>query len=376
MATLKKRRDKWYARVFWYDNTGMKKEKQVPLRTDSKVTARKRMSEVEKHSDEIIELHTKGESYSFPWMNDDGILKIDYFNFKDTVYKWLRLRKSDGIANGTIERNEYSLKSIISVIGENIRLSQITIESIEMYKDVMRKRGYKPHGININLRALRTFLNWCIRSDYIIKALCFSMVKTEKSLPSYIADGDFAEIMKLELLDEHYKQVFQFYRDTGCRLSEPFIGKLIGTVLVIHAKQSKSRVEREIELDVKHVAVVMEMQKRYQSWQQKVNKPVLKYFAEKYSKEFKHCCKTIGIDRRFHDLRHTFAVRRYLMTHDIYYVMKAMGHSKITTTEIYSKFNMRRLETDFPSLAESYHKTVKFGKVDTLLVDTERIYSC
>ena len=77
MATLKKRRDKWYARVFWYDYTGMKKEKQVPLRTDSKVTARKRMSEVEKHSDEIIELHTKGESYSFPWMNDDGILKID-----------------------------------------------------------------------------------------------------------------------------------------------------------------------------------------------------------------------------------------------------------------------------------------------------------
>ena len=166
------------------------------------------------------------------------------------------------------------------------------------------------------------------------------------------------------------------YRDTGCRLSEPFIGKLIGTVLVIPAKQSKSRVEREIELDVKHVAVVMDMQKRYQSWQQKVNKPVLKYFAEKYSKKFKHCCKTIGIDRRFHDMRHTFAVRRYLMTRDIYYVMKAMGHSKITTTEIYSKFNMRRLETDFPSLAESYHKTVKFGKVDTNLVDTERIYSC
>jgi len=376
MATLKKRRDKWYARVFWYDYTGMKKEKQVPLRTDSKVTARKRMSEVEKHSDEIIELHTKGESYSFPWMNDDGILKIDYFNFKDTVNKWLRLRKSDGIANGTIERNEYSLKSIMSVIGENIRLSQITIESIDMYKDVMRKKGYKPHGININLRALRTFLNWCIRSDCIIKALCFSMVKTEKSLPSYITDSDFAEIMKLELLDEHYKQVFQFYRDTGCRLSEPFIGKLIGTVLVIPAKQSKSRVEREIELDVKHVAVVMDMQKRYQSWQQKVNKPVLKYFAEKYSKKFKHCCKTIGIDRRFHDMRHTFAVRRYLMTRDIYYVMKAMGHSKITTTEIYSKFNMRRLETDFPSLAESYHKTVKFGKVDTNLVDTERIYSC
>ena len=142
--------------------------------------------------------------------------------------------------------------------------------------------------------------------------------------------------MKLELLDEHYKQVFQFYRDTGCRLSEPFIGKLIGTVLVIHAKQSKSRVEREIELDVKHVAVVMEMQKRYQSWQQKVNKPVLKYFAEKYSKEFKHCCKTIGIDRRFHDLRHTFASHFMMNGGNIYDLQKMLGHSSLEMTQRYA----------------------------------------
>ena len=35
MATLKKRRASWYARVLWYDNHGRKKEKQVPLRTKS-----------------------------------------------------------------------------------------------------------------------------------------------------------------------------------------------------------------------------------------------------------------------------------------------------------------------------------------------------
>lgn len=27
-----------------------------------------------------------------------------------------------------------------------------------------------------------------------------------------------------------------------------------------------------------------------------------------------------------------------------------MGHSPVTTTEIYAKFNIRRLEMDFPSL--------------------------
>ena len=29
-----------------------------------------------------------------------------------------------------------------------------------------------------------------------------------------------------------------------------------------------------------------------------------------------------------------------------------MGHSSVTTTEIYAKFNLRRLEMDFPSLAD------------------------
>ena len=48
MATLKKRRGSWYARVLWYDNHGRKKEKQVPLRTKSKVTARERLGTVNK----------------------------------------------------------------------------------------------------------------------------------------------------------------------------------------------------------------------------------------------------------------------------------------------------------------------------------------
>ena len=48
MATLKKRRNVWYARVRWYDNNNIRHEKQVPLRTMSKVTARKRLSMVDK----------------------------------------------------------------------------------------------------------------------------------------------------------------------------------------------------------------------------------------------------------------------------------------------------------------------------------------
>jgi len=375
MASLKNRRGKWYSRVLWYDGTGKKKEKQIPLKTESKVEARIRASQVEKHRNEIIELYFIGENYNFPWMNDEGILTIEYFNFENAVNEWLRLRKSHGIAETTVNRNLHSMNTFLGVLGRKIRLSEISSKSIECYADVMQQRGYKPHGININLRTLRTFLNWAFHRDYITKVPYFSMVRTEKSLPSYISDSDFAEIIKLDWINDHQKMVFQFYRDSGVRLSEPFIGKLVNSILVIPAKYSKSRMEKEIEINIQYLPILLEMQERYFRWKQKVKKPVLKYFTSKYSKVFKKCCRAVGIERRFHDLRHTFAVRRYLMTRDIYQVMKEMGHSKITTTQIYSKFNLRRLESDFPSLVYSYQKIAKLDKVDTKLVDTKGIYS-
>ena len=37
-----------------------------------------------------------------------------------------------------------------------------------------------------------------------------------------------------------------------------------------------------------------------------------------------------------------------------------MGHSSVTTTEIYAKFNLRRLEMDFPSLVLSNNNDEKW----------------
>jgi len=375
MATLKLRRAKWFSRVTWYDKTGRRKEVQIPLRTKSKVEARLRHSQVEKYRSEIIELYLKGEKYDFPWMNEDGELKIISFNFQMAIEEWLSLRESQGIAKSTINRNKHSINTITNILGNNIKLDEISTKTIEYYIKRMQQKGYKPNGININLRTLRTFLNWCKRRNYLDSIPYFTQVKTDKSLPTYISDNEFNEIIELVWLDEHYKNVFLFYRDTGCRLSEPFIGKLTGAVLIIPAKYSKSRIEKEIDIDIKLIPILLEMQNKYQSWLNTVKKPILKYYTENYSKVFKKCCRTIGIDRRFHDLRHTFAIRRYLVTKDIYKVMKEMGHSKVTTTQIYTKFNTRRLENDFPKLAKSYNSLNNFIKVDTELVDTKVVYS-
>ena len=357
MATLIPRRGVWYARVRWVDNG--RKEKQIPLRTESKVTARERLTMVNQVEDEIIELHRKGEKYTFPWMNEDGKRKVEYLTLEGAVEIWLKLRKSQGIASSTIERNRQSMNTIMSELGKSIRLSSVTTKSIERYTERMSLKGYKPNGININLRTLTTFIRWAYRRNHIDKMPFVEKAKVDDALPSYLNDSEFEEIM--EHTNEHFERVFRMYRNTGFRLTEPILGTLNNDTLVISAKYSKTRKERRILLNPEDVPVIYELQERYNAWRNKVKVKKTKYFADKYSKEFKRICRLIELDNKFHDLRHTFAVRRYLMTRDIYQVMKEMGHSKVTTTQIYAEFQLSRLEYDFPTIVYAPNQPI-FGK--------------
>tara|TARA_B100000586_G_scaffold246099_1_gene202011 strand:- start:34 stop:591 length:558 start_codon:yes stop_codon:yes gene_type:complete len=157
--------------------------------------------------------------------------------------------------------------------------------------------------------------------------------------------------MRLDWLDQHYKTAFLFYRETGCRVSEPFIGDLDGNWLLISANKTKQRSDKELRLNAECLRLCIEMRsyvEKYEgtveSWTQNLSKTFLKVMREIDGKDTKY---------HLHCLRHTFAVRRYLQTRDIYLVKQEMGHASVTTTEIYAQFSLRRLEMDFPSLLES-----------------------
>ena len=372
MASLKNRRGMWYARVQWYEEN-QRKEKQIPLRTESKVTARQRLTMVNQVEDEIIELHYKGEKYSFPWMNEDGKRKVVFLTLEDAVEKWLKLRKAQGLAEGTLERNRGSMDSIMSVLGKSIRLKSITTSLIDGYTEKMALKGYSPNGININLRAFVTFLKWAERRNHIDKMPYVEKAKVDDALPSYLNDSEFEKMMSHT--NEYYQRVFRMYRNTGFRLMEPILGTLKNDTLVIPAKYSKTRKERRVLISPNDVPVIYELQERYETWRNKVKVNKHKYFGDKISKEFRRINRLIGLTNKFHDLRHTFAVRRYLMTRDIYQVMRELGHTKVTTTQIYADFeDTVDIAKEFPSIIKPSNEPI-FGKVDTDLVDTHKVGS-
>ncbi len=55
---------------------------------------------------------------------------------------------------------------------------------------------------------------------------------------------------------------------------------------------------------------------------------------------------------------HTFAARSYLITWDIYQVMRELGHTKVTTTQMYAYFeDTVDIEKEFPSTTKPSNKS-------------------
>ena len=173
--------------------------------------------------------------------------------------------------------------------------------------------------------------------------------------------------MELEWLGDLYKRVFLLYRETGMRLREPMISTLNGNWIDI-PPESKTHSTRSIELSKPLKQIFSELQDWYHSgYGSRLNDP-----GDHFSKKFKKSLRSIGASesKHFHSLRHTFAVRKLLMRVPIYDVKLMMGHASVTTTEIYSKMNLKRVAQDFPTLVTSYIKTPEFGYGDTELGDT------
>ena len=236
----------------------------------------------------------------------------------------------------------------MSHIGTSMPLSKVSTSMIDSYRNYCIQKGNTPNGININLRAIKTFFNWCVKRELIEKNLFVDMVSKPKELPLYIPDRLFNELMQLEWLDDNYKTAFSFYPDTGCRRSEPFVGELHGDWLLIGGYETKQRMDKELSLSHTNLERITEMRAFLESY-----KGTLDSWIGNLSKTFLKAMREVdGQDTKYHlhCLRHTFAVRRYLQTRDIYLVKQELGHSSVVTTEIYTKFSLRRLEADFLSL--------------------------
>ena len=354
MATLKKRRGVWYARVRWYDGHQREVEKQITLKTDHITTAKMRLAEVN-HVEDTIQL---GLEYSFAWLSDaSGITKVRRFTLSNAIDEWISNREKGKIRKSTMLVNRTGLNHLTHCLGSNRQLSSINSKDIEHYVDYLLSRGNSDNTINIHLRTVKAMFRHYLRIRKLEAIPIIDQRKIPYTEPIYITDSEFQSIMDLDALDVFYKKLFLLYRDTGMRLREPFIATLNGKWVDISV-QSKNHAGRSIELSESLIQIYSELM----TWCSSGYGSKLADPGDHLSKKFKKAMHSIGSDDRkhFHSLRHTFAVRKLLMGTSIYELKLLMGHSSVVTTERYSNMNLKRVRQDFPTIAQSFAKSSEY----------------
>jgi len=378
MASLRKRRTKYYARIQPWDGI-YQKDINIPLRTESKVTARQRLKKVEAVQDDIINgVITNLESF-FPWLNNEGTSEIVRLGLKEAVDQWLASRYHNNIRTSTLQINKSALGHFMGMLGSKYPVKRICINDIRRFReDRSILLGHSPTTINMNLRSIKTFLNWLLEQEFITNCPKVKQVPVDEPEVKYLTEMQIADLFQLDLSKknkftakgdvwvkdwEHFKRSFQFYLSTGCRLRETILGTVEGMWLDVPPTLSKNHKKRSIRLDANKLKILNEIRGRV------FNHGNVDTAIRMYSRVFKKACKKIGVssDISFHSLRHTYACIRRLQTNgNMALVRDELGHKHISTTQRYCEIPIKRLKDDFPS----YAKTGEFAIKDTDFKDT------
>ena len=385
MAYLKPMRGKYYSIIsIW--NGVKQSSKTIPLKTKNKTDARLRHQIVEKYENDIKD----GLDYLFPWQKKEGGKStLIQRNLIDAFNDYIDYREGRARPQ-TIRRDIISFNQLTKYknINKNMPIQHLSSQHIEGKNGLIKcmlNDSYSTVGINITLRHLKTFFNWLYKKDKSIKQkIVFDMLPEGRPLPRYLNENELKMIYNLDWLNEFYKKAFYFYENTGCRPSEPFLGELVGDWLIIESENSKGKNVRQIYLNNVLKSILTDMHDFRDYYKKNGSQNPNESSYHRISKMMRKSIKEIRPNLKdakkisLKSLRHTYAIKRITLTGNIYQVSREMGHSRVSTTEIYLQYPEQKRISDFPSLKKYIEKSQEHLKkpiMDTYFMDTINIIS-
>jgi integrase len=206
-------------------------------------------------------------------------------------------------------------------------------------------RGLTITRMNMYTRAIKALFNFACKQN-IISSNPFEKVKQikqPKSIPSFFTFIDLENIMSLTD-DQSMKNIFLFAFFTGTRISEILNLKWLD----IDFKNNQIRISTSDDFIAKSgkervVLIHPKVQELFSKMDKSTEFVFVKHNNQRYSRNyiahrFKYYAGKAGLPENIHlhSTRHSFASLCVQSGVDLYAVKALLGHSNITTTEIYS----------------------------------------
>ncbi len=276
-------------------------------------------------------------------------------------YLQIELNYSSNTLNSyIIELNKY--KEYLEANG--INYLSVNKDIVRQYLKDLDKRKYKNTSISKNLSTLRSFYNFLVRKEKIGKNIFNSIhnPKLEKKLPNFLTEIDIENILTFSDNENYQKNIYtnrdllvlELLYDTGCRVSELASIKLKDInceekSIRILGKGSKERIvyfgeytkdtmqeylkERENILGLKVSEFLLVSRESGSLTPRRIAQIIAKIMKELEIKK----------NVTPHTFRHSFATHLLNNGADLRSVQELLGHSSLSTTQIYTHVSNERL---------------------------------
>jgi len=250
-----------------------------------------------------------------------------------------------GLSSSTHRADLIAFKSLQSVIG-NIDISNIELKHITEFKAYCQTTDIKPVSINTYLRHIKAGLNFALKQEWSTSSVPdIKYLKTPQAIVRVISSDNIKAI--LDTAQNEYPEMYRiimFVLFTGCRRSE--IIKMEYQHIDWSTKeiriQGKGDKERIIYLLPESINCLYEFQDIGKVFSYNHVSTLTNYFHKIISK--------CGFNARFHDLRHTAATQMISSGIPVEVVQKILGHSAISTTQIYAQVVAEKMKSEMGKL--------------------------
>ncbi|MDA3941835.1 MAG: tyrosine-type recombinase/integrase [Spirochaetia bacterium] len=274
------------------------------------------------------------------------------------------LRTTKNLSDNSIRAYTHDLGIFRSYLETgNLSFENLDSKKVRAFVGTLGKKKLKESSINRIISSIKSFYKYCIRYD-ILDINPFSHVRSlsnSRKIPDVLS---FAEISKMiEFADNSYlgirdKVILEMLYSTGCRVSELTELKvrnvdLIKRMALVSGKGVKERWVFLTRGTADELSSYLPLRKKYfnDSGKQENGNLVLnsngksistrgvRYIIDKY-------IKATGVTKHVspHTFRHTFATHMLNNGAGIRIVQDMLGHSSISTTQVYTHVGMDRLK--------------------------------
>ncbi len=273
------------------------------------------------------------------------------------------------LSKNTIASYQDNLKRFETFLnGKKIpNLSRKDIEDFLNFNSNMAEKS-RAHYITV----IKNFYEFLSLEDLIQNNPCetIKMPKISKTLPPYLTEKEIDKLLDIKLetpFDYRNKAMLELLYATGIRVSELINLKLNNLdlqndLIRVVGKGSKERISPISDIAEKYLKIYIseyrnQLLKKKNSEYLFINNFGNPISRQGFFKNLKQIAKRQGIDKEIspHTLRHSYATHLLQNGADLRVIQELLGHSDITTTQIYTHLLNDQIKKDY----FNYHPRAK-----------------